>query len=85
MTDGFLLVYHLHVSKCDTVCLPYPLLTEQGGAADGLRQTGSEGIPSVNVFQPTLILNTHMHACIYKKQAPRHMDGYMHKLPIYPQ
>lgn len=36
-----------------------PLLTVQGGGADGLGQAGSEEIPLADVFQPTLVLRTY--------------------------
>lgn len=44
--------------ECETVCVQNPLPTVQGGTADGLRLTGSEAIPLVNVFQPTVTLHS---------------------------
>lgn len=52
--------------ECDT-----PLLTVQGGIADGLGQAGSEEIPLADVFQPTLVLRTYGLMSLHIRTSPR--------------
>lgn len=52
--------------ECDT-----PLLTVQGGVADGLGQAGSEEIPLADVFQPTLVLRTYGLMSLHIRTSPR--------------
>lgn len=52
--------------ECETVSVQNSLPARQGSTADGLRLTGSEAIPLVNVFQPTVTLHSHTarHTCV---------------------
>lgn len=51
-------------------CALCPLLSVQGGAADGRGQAGAEEIPLVDVFQPTLVFCTHGLMSLHIKTSP---------------